>query len=65
MSYVNKLKDSLVWWLGRKKAFNINEEYKIELLFIDKVNNSAKIKVTNLKTGQVVEQPTEVSDGKG
>jgi hypothetical protein len=64
MSYVNKLKDSLVWWLGKRKAFNINEEYKIELLFVDKVNNSAKIKVTNLKTGQAVEQPTEVFNGK-
>jgi hypothetical protein len=48
ISYANKLKSSLVWWLGRKKPFIINDQYKLELLFIDKVNNSAKIKVTNL-----------------
>ena len=50
MDYANKLKDSLTWWLGRRKAFNINNEYKLELLFIDKINNSAKIRITNLKT---------------
>lgn len=55
MSYANKLKDSLTWWLGKKQPFLINDEYKIELLFIDKINNSAKIKVTNLKTGETVE----------
>lgn len=48
MSYTDKLKDSLTWWLGRKKPFIINDQYSIELLFIDKINNSAKIKVTNL-----------------
>jgi hypothetical protein len=52
MNYANKLKDSLVWWLGRSRPFIVNDEYSIELLFIDKINNSAKIKVTNLKTGQ-------------
>ena len=49
--YANKLQNSLYWWLGRKRPFIINNEYSIELLFIDKVNNSAKIKVTNLKSG--------------
>jgi len=52
MSYANRLQDSLCWWLGKKRPFIINDEYKLELLFIDKVNNSAKIKITNLKTGQ-------------
>lgn len=61
MSYAYKLKDSLTWWLGKKRPFSINDEYKIELLFIDKVNNSAKIKITNLKTGQTVEEV--VQDG--
>ena len=51
MNYANKLQDSLTWWLGKKRPFIINEEYKLELLFIDKINNSAKIKITNLKTG--------------
>jgi hypothetical protein len=33
--------------------------FKIELLFIDKLNNSAKIKVTNLKTGEISQQPVD------
>jgi hypothetical protein len=61
-SYANKLKTQLYWWLGRNRPFNINDEYKVELLFIDKVNNSAKIQITNIKTGQVVTEETE-SDG--
>ena len=67
MSYANKLKDSLYWWLGKKRPFFINDEYKLELLFVDKINNSAKIRVTNLKTGDVMEsaQPaSEVSNGQ-
>jgi len=68
MDYSNKLKDSLYWWLGKKRPFIINDEYKLELLFVDKVNNSAKIRVTNLKTGEAVESTTtttEVPDGQG
>lgn len=67
VDYTNKLKDSLYWWLGRKKPFIINNEYKLELLFVDKVNNSAKIRVTNLKTGIAIESSTsqsEVGDGQ-
>lgn len=56
ISYANKLKTQLYWWLGRNRPFIVNDEYKIELLFIDKVNNSAKIQVTNLKTGVVTTQ---------
>lgn len=52
-SYRDKLKNSLVWWLGKKKPFIINDEYEIKLLFIDKVNHSAKIEITNLKTQEV------------
>lgn len=59
MQYANKIYDSLCWWLGKKRPFIINEEYKLELLHIDKVNNSAKIKVTNLKTGAVVTSTEE------
>jgi hypothetical protein len=54
ISYANTLKDTLYWWLGRKRPFVINDEYKLELLFIDKENNSVKIKVTNLKNGEVI-----------
>lgn len=67
MDYGNKLKDSLYWWLGKSRPFIINDEYKLELLFVDKVNNSAKIRITNLKTGIVIESdqvPSEVLDGK-
>jgi hypothetical protein len=68
MSYANKLKDSLYWWLGKKRPFFINDEYKLELLFVDKVNNSAKIRVTNLKTGEAVTETSstssEASNGK-
>ena len=51
----------LYYWLGKSKPFFINGEYKLELLFIDKVNHSAKIQITNLKTKQVqtVEVPNE------
>ena len=59
MQYANKIYDSLCWWLGKKRPFIINEEYKLELLHIDKVNNSAKIKVTNLKTGAVITSTEE------
>jgi hypothetical protein len=58
ISYANRLKTQLYWWLGRSRPFFINDEYKIELLFIDKINNSVKIQITNLKTGTV-----EFSDG--
>ena len=67
MDYANKIKDSLYWWLGRKKPFIINDEYKLELLFIDKINNSAKIRVTNLKTGMAIESSdvsSEVLNGQ-
>jgi hypothetical protein len=62
MSYANKLKDSLYWWLGKKRPFFINDEYKLELLFVDKINNSAKIRVTNLKTGAVIESSADQSE---
>ncbi len=57
--YAGKLKTSLYWWLSGSRPFVVNNEYKIELLFIDKINNSAKIQITNLKTGQVMTQEQE------
>lgn len=54
--YKGRLKDSLYWWLGRKKPFIINGEYKIELLHIDRNHYSAKIRITNLKNGDSVEE---------
>lgn len=60
-SYANKLKTNLYWWLGKKRPFLINDEYKVELLYIDKVNNSAKIRITNLKSNleEVIEAQVE------
>lgn len=48
------LRDSMYWWLSRKKPFIINDEYKVELLYINTRNYTAKIKITNLKNGEVV-----------
>ena len=56
-SFAGKLKDSMYWWLGRKKPFIINDEYKLELLYIDHSNYTAKIRITNLKTGKIEEKP--------
>jgi hypothetical protein len=66
VSYSNKIKDSLYYWLGKKRPFIINDEYKLELLFIDKANNSAKIRITNIKNGQIVESSSQlvVTDGE-
>jgi len=60
--YANKLQDSLYWWLGKKKPFYVNDEYKIELLHIDRDHYSAKIRVTNIKSGEVVDQ--EIGHGE-
>ena len=54
-SFSDKLKDSLYWWLCTKKPFIINDEYKVELLYIDREHYSAKIRITNLKTGDISE----------
>lgn len=54
------IKDSIYYWLGKSKPFYINGEYMLKLLFIDKVNHSAKIEITNLKTKET--QQVEVSD---
>jgi len=52
-NYAGKLKDSLYWWIGKKRPFFINDEYKVELLHIDREHNSAKIRITNLKNDEV------------
>lgn len=65
MSYADKLKSSLYWWLSRSRPFIVNNEYQIELLFIDKENNTAKIRVTNIRTSQSeVFGMQEVSDAR-
>ena len=64
MSFKDKLKDTIYWWLGKKKPFIINDEYEIRLLFIDKVHNSAKIEVTNLKDGRAVTGETSLYESE-
>ena len=54
------LKDSIHYWLGRSRDFNINDEYEVKLLFIDIKNYSAKIQITNLKTKET--ETVEVSN---
>jgi len=53
--YRGKLKDSIYWYLSKRKPFIINAEYKVELLHLDRDHYSAKIRVTNLKTGMIEE----------
>ncbi len=60
--FAGKLKDKLYWFLGKKKPFIINDEYKIELLYIDRDHYSAKIQITNLKSGEVVESIEQESN---
>lgn len=57
------IKGEFTWWLS-KKGFILNDEYRIDLLWIDRDNNSAKIKITNLKTNESIEtfSDTEVAD---
>ncbi len=54
--------DSIYYWLGKSKPFYINGEYKLRLLFIDKINHSAKIEITNLKTQET--ETVEVADAQ-
>ena len=60
-TYAGKLKDSLYWWLGKRRPFFVNDEYRIELLFIDRIHESVKIRVTNLKTGEIAHEQELVS----
>jgi hypothetical protein len=46
---------SMYWWLSLHRPFIINDEYKLELLELKRGSGTVKIKVTNLKTNEVVE----------
>ncbi len=65
MSYAEKIKDSLYWWLGKKKPFIINDEYRLELLHIDKINNSVKIRITNIKDSTQESEVTMSTESVG
>lgn len=60
--FANKLKNQLYWWLNASRPFVINNEYKLELLHIDREYNSAKILITNLKSGDTQEVECEQKD---
>jgi hypothetical protein len=53
--YAGKLKTQLYWWLSKHRPFFINDDYKIELLYIDKEHLTAKLLITNLKSGETQE----------
>ena len=65
MAYAGKLKTQLWWWLSKGKPFVINDEYRLELLYIDIENLSAKIMITNLKTGTTQECACTCGDDCG
>lgn len=52
VSFKNTIRDSMYYWLGKRRPFIVNDEYQIDLLYIDKINNSVKILITNLKNNQ-------------
>ena len=61
MGYAGKLKTQLYWWLQKNgRPFFINDDYKLELLYVDAENLSCKVLITNLKSGEVVESATEI-----
>lgn len=43
------IKSSMYWWLNTNRPFIINNEYKIELLELNRKHYTAKILITNLK----------------
>lgn len=62
MGYKGKLKNSIYWYLSKHKPFIIEDQYQVELLFVDKQNNSAKILITNLKNNDTTEEIVEFQD---
>jgi len=57
--FASKIKSQLYWWLKASRPFIINNEYKLELLHIDRDYDSVKILITNLKTGEIQEVARE------
>ena len=57
--FASKIKDSLYWWLKASRPFIINNEYKLELLHIDREFESVKILITNLNNGETQEVKCE------
>jgi hypothetical protein len=62
MTYEGKLKTKLYWWITKNRPFVINEEYQIDLLFVDTEKLSAKILITNLKDNTQNEQEVAINN---
>ena len=58
MSQSKKIETRMFWWLSDRRPFYIGDEYKIELSDVDFKHGTAKIVITNLKTG-LVEKDSE------
>lgn len=57
--FTGKIKNQLYWWLKSSRPFYIGDEYKIQLLHIDRDYESVKIQITNLKNGEIQEVECE------
>lgn len=57
--FASKIKNQLYWWLKASRPFIINNEYKLELLHIDREYESVKILITNLNNGETQEVSCE------
>jgi len=57
--FASKIKNQLYWWLKASRPFIINDEYKLELLHIDRDYESVKILITNLNSGEIQEVGVE------
>ena len=60
-----QLRDSLYWWLSTARPFYINNEYRLDLVCLDRKNNSAKIVITNLKTNEITEVCSDSQETEG
>lgn len=51
----------MYWWLSKKRSFYIGDDYRIDLIEVNKKNGNAKILITNLKhPGEKAYEPQEM-----
>lgn len=53
-SFEGKVKDSLCWWLGKRRPFNLDDRWQIQLLSVNTEGKCARIKITKLVDGKPV-----------
>lgn len=53
----------MYWWLSKRRSFFIGDDYRIDLVEINRKTGNVKIMVTNLKAepGSLDAQPQEMS----